>query len=294
MKTARVRAQAKVNLWLRVLAKEASGYHQIETLFCRLELADLVTLRLTSGERALRCHGDVIPTEGLGPNEDNLAWKAAEAFARATSYGGGFDIEIEKHIPVGGGLGGGSADAGAVLRLLNALTDTPLPHDALLDVAASLGADVPFLTQEESPLALGWGRGDRLLALPALPPRPCLVVSAPFGVSTAAAYRWIDEAGHRSITASRLGLAQLLSWNDIARYAHNDFEGPVTTRLPALGIALNALNAARQNDSQLIAMSGTGSTLYGVGLDQTPPLPGGFTAQVSSTASTVASIHTVA
>jgi 4-diphosphocytidyl-2-C-methyl-D-erythritol kinase len=102
----RVAAQAKINLALRVLAREVSGYHQIETLFCRIALADTVVVRIVARERSLDCHG-----ADLGPIEANLAYRAAAAYAAARGWPDGFAIEIEKRIPVGGGLGGGSADA---------------------------------------------------------------------------------------------------------------------------------------------------------------------------------------
>jgi 4-diphosphocytidyl-2-C-methyl-D-erythritol kinase len=124
-RVARVAAQAKVNLRLRILAREASGYHQIETLFLRLALADDVVVRATSGARSLDAAGSVDARQ-LGPVERNLAWRAASAYSEVTGWPAGFAIELTKHIPVGGGLGGGSANAGAVLRALDARAPTPI------------------------------------------------------------------------------------------------------------------------------------------------------------------------
>ena len=115
------RAHAKLNLVLRILAREASGYHGIETLFQRLALHDVVTVTVAPGHRALHCHGPTMPAGGLGPTDRNLAWRAAVAYQAAAAWPDGFSIAIEKHIPVGGGLGGGSADAAAVLRALDAM-----------------------------------------------------------------------------------------------------------------------------------------------------------------------------
>jgi 4-diphosphocytidyl-2-C-methyl-D-erythritol kinase len=262
--TARTVAQAIVNLFLRVLAREASDYHQIETLFCRLELGDHVTVRTGVPGRSLDCTGDVIPPTGLGPVDRNLAWRAAAAYAEATGWPNGWAIEIAKHIPVGGGLGGGSADAGAVLRCLNALAPSPLPNGALLDLATPLGADVPFLTLD-APLALGWGRGERLLALSPLPARDVALVCFPFGVPTADAYRWLDDERH-GVTpqAAALDVETFARWDGVARLAHNDFEAVVPSRFPDVASALAALKSrAEQDGSSAIAlMSGSGATVF--------------------------------
>ena len=152
---ARVAAQAKLNLGLRVLARERGGYHEIETLFMRIALADVVTVRSLEEDRTLVVHG-----VDVGPSEENLAYRAAVAYGIATGWPRGFSIDIEKRIPVGGGFGGGSADAGGVLRALNALAPTPVADAELLRIAMTLGADVPYLTTNE-PYALAWGRGER-------------------------------------------------------------------------------------------------------------------------------------
>lgn len=240
MSAARVLAQAKINLFLRVLAREASGYHQIETLFQRLALGDEVVVRTDVRGRTLDCGGDACPPGGLGPPEQNLAWRAALAFAEAAGWPEGFAIEIDKRIPVGGGLGGGSADAAAVLRALNTLAPEPLADDRLLALALGLGADVPFLVGEAT-LALGWGRGERLLALPALPTRRVLLLQPPVGVATADAYRWLSEDRDAHVPRARvLTPAQLGSWTDVSSLAENDFELPVTRQVAAVAVLAEA------------------------------------------------------
>ena len=102
-RSARVAAQAKVNLRLRILAREASGYHQLETLFLRLALADDLLVRITDGARSLDVTGEIDPRQ-LGPVERNLAWRASTEYAEATGWQAGFAIALEKRIPVGGGL----------------------------------------------------------------------------------------------------------------------------------------------------------------------------------------------
>jgi len=265
--TARTVAQAKVNLFLRVLAREADGYHQLETLFCRLELGDDVTVRVGVGGRSLDCTGDALPAEGLGPVERNLAWRAAVRYAEATGWPNDWAIGITKRIPVGGGLGGGSADAGAVLRCLNRLAPSPLSDGELVALAAPLGADVPFLTAGD-PLALGWGRGERLLALPPLPGRAVTLVCFPFGVPTADAYRWLDARETETPRqAARVSSEALATWAGIARLAHNDFEAIIAPRYPEIERVFDELRAraARGDDTAAITMlAGSGATVFAV------------------------------
>jgi 4-diphosphocytidyl-2-C-methyl-D-erythritol kinase len=254
---ARVAAESKINLTLRVLAREASGYHQIETVFCRLALADDVVVRLMPAGRAIDCRG-----ADVGPAEHNLAYRAAVAYAEARGWPAGFGIEIDKHIPVGGGLGGGSANAAAVLRALAALDPAPMAPETLLALAGQLGADVPFLTADCG-LALAWGRGDRLLALPAPAARPVVLYLPPFGVQTAAAYSWVAEArGERTVPARLLPARALTEWEWLAMHGGNDFEVPVGARHPEI---IDALSALRKTDGVVLArMSGSGSTVFGV------------------------------
>jgi 4-diphosphocytidyl-2-C-methyl-D-erythritol kinase len=265
--TARTIAQAKVNLVLRVLAREATGYHQLETLFCRLDLGDDVTIRTDVRGRSLDCTGDAIPRAGLGPTERNLAWRAAVAYAEATGWPNAWAIEVVKKIPVGGGLGGGSADAGAVLRCLNALAPTPLSVHELLSLAAPLGADVPFLSTDD-PLALGWGRGERMLALPPLPSRAVTLVCFAFGVSTPDAYAWLDaiQAAPRPRPA-RLSIDAVATWGAVALLAHNDFEAAVAPRYRDIARALEELrtSAAASNDaSSITLLAGSGATVCSI------------------------------
>ena len=258
--TASVTAQAKVNLALRILARERSGYHQIETLFARLELGDEVTVRTDVSNRSLDVAGPALPVDGLGPAERNLAWRAATAYADAARWPRGFSIEIDKRIPVGGGLGGGSADAGAVLRLLDHLNPTPLGPDRLLALATPLGADVPFLASE-APLALGWGRGERILSLPPLPAREVRLVVPPFAIVTADAYAWLDAGGERQPEGRLLAAASLSHWAGVAELAVNDFEPAVFERHAELASVAGKLRAA---GARIALLSGSGSTIFGI------------------------------
>lgn len=259
-----VLAQAKINLRLKILAREASGFHQIETLFLRLVLADTVRVRRTSGACSLDVTGDV-DLALLGPAEQNLGWRAAKAYLEATGGAGGFAIEIEKHIPIGGGLGGGSADAGAVLRAFDAASDTPLGEIGLMSIAARLGSDVPFLTAT-TPYALAWGRGERMLALSPPEPRGVSLIIPGTPVNTASAYGWLatDRAESGITPGSEPMLSDVNSlsdWDVIAALAENDFEPVVGRRHEEISSLLAALRGA---PFDIMMMSGSGSTMFGV------------------------------
>ncbi|HUQ19771.1 MAG TPA: 4-(cytidine 5'-diphospho)-2-C-methyl-D-erythritol kinase [Gemmatimonadaceae bacterium] len=261
---ARIQAQAKLNLYLRVLNREASGYHSIETIYHRLDLADEIAVYAEDDRlRAIDVQGI-----DIGPAEQNLAYRAAVAYQEEANWPRGFTIELDKKIPVGSGLGGGSADAGAVLRILDSLARKPLGQKKLLAIAASMGTDVPFLVSRE-PMALAWGRGERMLGLNALPQRDVLLVIPEFSVATPEAYQWIDEdrptdPDPTTYSASDLLLItedMLASWQSIARVNKNDFIGPVADRHPVIR---EYLAMFKDLGSFLCSMSGSGSAVFGV------------------------------
>lgn len=253
---ARLTAHAKINVALRVLARERGGFHAIETVFARIALGDEVTVRVGGRGRSLDCRG-----ADAGPVERNLAWRAALAFAEATGWPRDFAIEIDKRVPVGGGLGGGSADAGAVLRALAALAPARPAERELLRLAMPLGSDVPFLTLA-APAALAWGRGERMLRLPPLPERHLALVLPGFAVPTAHAYAWLAES-RAEWAPSPLALdpATLADWDALAGYAVNDFEEPVARRHPDITRIIERL---RRCGATIARMSGSGSTVFGL------------------------------
>lgn len=256
---ARVLAQAKINLRLRVLAREANGYHSIETILQRLDWGDDVTVRLTSG-RSLDVTGPSVPADGLGPIEKNLAYRAAVAYATATGWPAGFGIEIEKRIPVGGGMGGGSADAGAVLRALDALAPSPL-GPRLVEIATELGGDVPFMSVDV-PTALAWGRGERMLAVGPLPARPVVLLIPDFAVGTAEAYGWVAASrGSYAPEASLLRATSFTDWAQLEALATNDFERVVARREPRIAELVDELASLGAAPAM---MSGSGSTVFGI------------------------------
>jgi 4-diphosphocytidyl-2-C-methyl-D-erythritol kinase len=245
------------------------------------------------GIRTIDCRG-----ADVGPAGRNLAFRAAVAYADARGWPAGFRIEIEKRIPVGGGLGGGSADAGAVLRVLATLDPKPPTRDEVLSLALSLGADVPFLTLR-SPLALAWGRGERILPLPPLPERPVVLATMPFGVPTADAYSWL--AATRASSAQPiprvLPLNAFRAWDALAPLASNDFEKVVTERHPEIGEAIGFLSSTK--GVEFTRMSGSGATVFAVLADGIAPwsvakdLPAPATALTTATALRVAPVQII-
>jgi 4-diphosphocytidyl-2-C-methyl-D-erythritol kinase len=257
--SAEVEAPAKVNLLLRVLEREPSGYHRIVTLFQSLTLADRVRVELT------KRHGIGLVVEGSvdpGPTDDNLARKAAEAFLNAAGVAPGVHIHLSKRVPVGGGLGGGSSDAAATLRALDLLLPGAVAPGRLAEVAASLGSDVSFFLCG-SPLALGEGRGERLTPLPPLPAAGVVLALPPIPVSTAWAYGAVDE--HRAerasaaVTIDGVDPRRLRDWDSVARAGVNDFEDVVLHAHPVIARARDALAGS---EPTLVLLSGSGSSVF--------------------------------
>ncbi len=267
MRVARVAAQAKINLFLHVGPRQPSGYHEIFTLFQLLELADDVVVRVGGDKRSVDVAGPHLPEGGLGPPEKNLAFRAAVEYVNRTGRPRGFSIELTKNVPAGGGLGGGSSDAGAVLRALDALSEHPLDAEALSDLAASVGSDVPFFVSN-LPNALGHGRGERLAGVEPLPSRAVALACPSFGISTADAYRWLDDDGGSTWTPMELpadhtvsGVLGIGDWKGIRLKAHNDFEPPVERRHPALKRIRERLG---ESGAMVARLSGSGSTVFGI------------------------------
>lgn len=253
------RAPAKVNLFLRVLAREADGYHGIETLFCLVSLADDLEATRTAEPGVTL---DAAGAADLGPADDNLAVRAARLVLAGTGNRFGVRLKLVKRIPVRAGLGGGSSDAAAALVATNTLAGNAIPRHELLQLAARIGSDVPFFLCGAS-LALGWGHGERLLRLPPLPPAPALLVVPPVPIATPEAFTWVDQARPSGLRrgAVALELEGLRSWGDVGRMAGNDFESPVFGRH---GVVRAAFEALAGTHPVVCRMSGSGSTLFGI------------------------------
>ena len=242
-------AYAKVNLALHVRAREPSGYHSIETLFAFCEHGD--RLRVGEGERlSLSVTGPF--ADALAGERDNLVLRAARSLQERYGVSRGARLTLEKNLPVASGIGGGSADAAAALRLLNRWWGLGAAEADLIDVAAPLGADIPACVRSRT--ARGEGKGD-LLSDPGfdVSGTPVLLVNPGVPVSTAAVFRtWdgVDRGPLGSLTDSR-----------------NDLEPPALTLAPAIDAVLARLTAAP--GASLARMSGSGATCFALFADDT-------------------------
>ena len=266
MNSVSVACPAKVNLFLRILAREDSGYHQIETLFQAVGLYDRVDaypggdgivleVRQGGADPGL---GDI--TAELGDPEDNTVVKAARAFYDATGMVPSTGLVLTKAIPAGTGLGGASSDAAGTLAALNLLHGEPLTRNQLLDLGGEIGADVPFFCTG-APLALAWGRGDRLLACPSPPAAPLVLVVPRERTSTATAYRELSAKLTLPAAPTHLRGINAGDWKALASLQGNDFERVAFARMPRLRELLDFLAAS---GALMARMTGSGSALFAV------------------------------
>ena len=257
MTTLRVMAHAKVNLFLRILARESSGFHQIETAFSLLELADELIVRRTDAGVTLDIDGP-----DLGPVDDNLAVRAARMILDATGNRFGVAITLTKRIPVRAGLGGGSSDAAAALHVVNTLAGNAVPRQELMHFATRLGADVAFFAAG-APLALAWGRGERQFRLVPPPSHPALIAVPPIGVSTSDAYTWWDEQNPSPAARGPITLDTdaLSTWGSVGRLGGNDFEAIVFGKHPELRTLYERM---AQTAPLWVRLCGSGSAIAAV------------------------------
>jgi 4-diphosphocytidyl-2-C-methyl-D-erythritol kinase len=259
--TIRRDASAKINVFLRVLAAREDGYHDVQSLVVPISLADRITVRpqerLDVEVREAGAAG-AIASGGL-----NLALVAALALADACPGSGGAQIEIDKRIPVAGGLGGGSADAAATLLALNELWGCDLDLATLVDVAERIGSDVPAMLAG-GPVVVA-GRGE-LLTPAAMAPLWWVIVSPGFGIRSPDAYRWWDE--DRDPTgpdpAALLEAAAAGDAETLGPLLFNDLEPAVSRRHPAISEAKARL---LEEGALGAVMTGSGSSVVGLARD---------------------------
>jgi len=260
MREVQLPAFAKINLRLEILGKRADGYHELRTIFQTISLHDDVRLRRAGGSGiTLTVRGN----DGLAqePFEKNLVYRAVDALRRELKIGHGVEIELKKKIPAGRGLGGGSSDAAAALRGFLRLSGKKLAEERLMEIGASLGADVPFFLQGGR--ALGIGRGDEIYPLPDVEKLAILIVSPrEIHVPTADAYRWVNAQELTNLPGNpKLWKFCALCWSLQGSGLENDFERPVFQRHTRLERIKRELLREGAREASL---AGSGSAVFGV------------------------------
>jgi len=250
-------APAKINLYLEVGPARPDGYHPVRTVLQTVELCDLVEIEVTDGGDGLQ-----LMVEGDAPSgDDNLCHRAAALFLAATGLRLGIKIGLSKRIPQAAGLGGGSSDAAAVLRMLNFFTGEAMGRQELLHTAASLGMDVPFFLVGGT--ALGEGRGERITPLVQAPPLPVLLVNPGAGLATNEVYERFDLCGGDSPSAPGTGsLIEALPGGDtrvIAPLLHNSLQRAACELMPEVGALLEK---AADAGAAGALVSGSGPTVF--------------------------------
>lgn len=253
----KILAPAKINIYLKVLGKRPDGYHELLTIMAPVSLFDEIVLDpLENG----------IKVSAPGSNcadEKNLAFRAAALFLKETGIHGGVSIRIDKQIPVGAGLGGGSSDAAAVLMAMNDLFQSGLSVKGLMELAGKIGSDCPFFILKE-PFLMG-GRGEIPLGKVSLEKRFYLIVVPPLEISTALVYSHLKcplTLGHKPFTMNDITVEK---GNAPEQLLENDLE------IPAFGICpeIKCIKAELLDAGALgVLMSGSGSSVFGVFKDE--------------------------
>lgn len=242
---------AKINLWLRILDRRADGFHEVETRLCKIGIADTVDLELKGPGKLveLTCN---IP--GIPLDDSNLAIKAIHAFEQCLGKTSSWRIHLEKRIPSGAGLGGGSSNAASILTAANQLTGNPLPLTELLEIAGGIGADVPCFLLETA-AADGAGRGERVTPVEFSWKLPLVLIKPNFPIPTPWAYKhWKDSKELKGV----LYAPQHCPWGHIV----NSLERPVFEKYRLLAALKGWL--MEQKGVQSALMSGSGSTMFAV------------------------------
>jgi len=248
-------APAKINLFLRVVGRRPDGYHELDSIFVPISLRDRVAIELRPSDKVsirMRCEGASVPLD-----DRNLAWCAAAAFMREFSVAAEVLIDLRKEIPVGAGLGGGSSDAGAVLRMMAALYRIDAGK-RLATVALGLGADMPFFL-DARPARVG-GIGEKIVPLASMPVLHLVIAAPPIEVSTAAVFRaltpdsWSGPAPDADLCAIAAGHFESSALvNDLEPVAIR-----ICPRIAQLKTMLCGLGASAA------AMTGSGGAVFGV------------------------------
>ena len=260
-----VRAPGKVNLFLRVGDVQSDGYHDVATAYQAVSLYEDVRA-WPDDEFSVAFNGS-IDTSGLPADASNLAIRAAKLLARTAGVPGGVHLEIDKHVPIAGGMGGGSADAAATLVACDAMWGTTLSKEELHALAAKLGADVPFALTGGT--AIGTGRGDRLSPALATGSFHWVLAVAEFGLSTPGVYRELDRRRGEGLRLASVdttptvdaSVLQALRAGDprlLADALHNDLQAAALGLAPGLG---GILELGESHGALAGMVSGSGPTV---------------------------------
>jgi 4-diphosphocytidyl-2-C-methyl-D-erythritol kinase len=247
-------SHAKVNLRLEILKKREDGYHEIRTLFQRISLHDTIRFSLREAR------GISITTDepNLPVGKNNLVYRAAEAILNNSAYRGGISIHIEKRIPLGAGLGGGSSNAATTLKALNQLLEVGLSRKEMMTMGVKIGADVPFFFLDKGAIASGIGERLKEIDLPAL---WFVLIYPNFEVST----RWAYQNTRLTKEKFRYKIHKLSTTPEaISKALMNDLEEVVSEKFPQIHIMKEVLRSQGALGS---LMTGSGPTVFGIYAD---------------------------
>ncbi len=250
-------APAKVNLFLKVLGKRKDGYHDIRTIFEKISLSDKITI--SKAPRGIKVLSDKIITRNP---KDNIAYKAAELIIREFGINSGVSIYIKKHIPMAAGLGGGSSDAASVVIGMDRLFNLHITKNRMIDLAAKLGADVPFFVLGTA-FAIGKGVGDRLKPLNIDKKLWHLLIFPGFGSATKGIYEAFDRSKSLTGFTGDVKIYPLFKsstgFGAIEAMLYNDLQCAAISEKKVLGSIIKRLTASL---GKKIVLSGSGSSVF--------------------------------
>jgi 4-diphosphocytidyl-2-C-methyl-D-erythritol kinase len=250
-----LRSYAKINWTLDVLFRREDGFHELRTIYQTVSLYDTLHLTITSGDIEIECTDLRVPCD-----ETNLAHRAAVRLREAAGTGAGVRIRIEKRIPVGGGLGGGSSNAAAVLLGLARLWRIDVDQTLLVEIAMALGSDVPFFLVGGT--ALGIGRGEEVYSIEQVDCDCLVLVNPGFAVSTAAVYSKLSRLTRQeAVRIIPLTLLAAKGIRELPLAAGNDLEEVVEAAYPEIAEVKHRLLSLGARGA---SMSGSGATVFGV------------------------------
>ena len=259
----KIKSPAKINLTLEVINKFSSGFHELRTVMLKLEnLKDDLEIKIKKGPRKIIIHCD---NPEIPLNNKNTCYKAGEAFLDKIKKEVQIEITLKKKIPIGAGLGGGSSNEGMLLKNLNKYFNNYFVEKDLIEIAASVGKDIPFFLTEKRVALIG-GAGEKILKNIDFKNKGCfLIVNPNINVATPEAYSklsedvWYMKNKNRENISSKI-IEALISRDDFSAYFFNDFEYSIEKEHPIIKEIKQTMKAF---GAQGVLMSGSGSTVFG-------------------------------